>query len=86
MNAKVKAGTSVREHQVKIHGAIINELREKRKKSKSDLLFLEAYLVENDSSPWIIDSWETNHVWSSLQMLSSSKQLAEGEFILRVGT
>ena len=34
MNTKMKAGTSVREHQAEIHGTIIYELREKRKKSK----------------------------------------------------
>ena len=66
MNTKMKGGTSVREHQAEIHGTVIDELREKRKKSKSDLLFLEACLVEDDSSPWIIDLGATNHVCSSL--------------------
>ena len=32
MNTKMKAGTSVRECQAKIHGAVIDELGEKRKK------------------------------------------------------
>ena len=48
MNAKMKATTLIREHQAKIHGAVIDELREKKKKTKLDLLLLEAYLVEND--------------------------------------
>ena len=34
MNTKMKVGTSVREHQAEIHGTVIDELREKRKKSK----------------------------------------------------
>ena len=51
MNTKMKVGTSVREHPAKIYGAVMDELRDKRKKSKSDLLFLEAFLVEDDSSP-----------------------------------
>ena len=73
MNTKMKSETLVREHQTEIHGMIINKLREKRKKRKSDLLFLEAYLIKDDSSPWIIDSKVINHVCSSLQMLSSSR-------------
>ena len=73
MNTKMKAGTSVREHQAKIHGAVIDELREKRKNSKSALQFSEACLVEDDSSPWMIDSGSTNHICSSLQMLSFSR-------------
>ena len=86
MNTEMKAGTSVQEHQVKIHGAVIDELREKRKKNKSDLLFLEACLVEDDSSLWINDLGTTNHVFSFLQMLSSLRQLAEREFTLMIGT
>ena len=33
-----------------------------------------------------VDLGETNHVCSSLEILISSRQLAEGEFNLRVGT
>ena len=40
MNAKMKVETSVCEHQDEIYGAVIEKLREKKKKSKSDLLFL----------------------------------------------
>ena len=61
-------------------------MREKRKKGKQDLLFLEACLVDDETSPWIIDSVATNHVYSSLQMLSSSRELVKGELTLRVGT
>ena len=42
---------TVREHQAEIHGAIIDKLRENKKKSKSNLLLLEAYFIEDDSSP-----------------------------------
>ncbi|KAG6470540.1 hypothetical protein ZIOFF_071613 [Zingiber officinale] len=45
----------------------------------------EACLVEDDSSFWIIDLEATNHVYSSIQLLSSSKELADGELTLRVG-
>ena len=72
MNAKMKARTSVQEHYAEIHGTIIDELREKRKKSKSYLLFLGSSLLENDSSPWIIDSGANNHVCSSLEILRSN--------------
>ena len=56
----------------------LSELKEK-KKGKFDLLVLEANLVEVDSQSWIIDSGSTNHICSSLQMLSSSRELADGE-------
>ena len=85
MNTEMKAGTSVWRHQTKSHGAVVEELREKKKKGKSDLLILETCLVEDNSSTWIIDSEATNHVCSSLQMLSFSRQLVGGEFTLRVG-
>ena len=63
---EMKVRTLVREHQAEIQGVVTKKLREKRKKSKSDLLFLEACLVKDDSSHWIIDSRATNRVCSSL--------------------
>ena len=62
----------------------LSELKDK-KKGKYDLLVLEACLVDDDSSSWIVDSGATNHVCSSLQMLSSSRELADGDVTLRVG-
>ena len=56
----------------------ISELKDK-KKGKFDLLVLEANLVEVDSQSWIIDSGSTNHICSSFQMLSSSRELVDGE-------
>ena len=73
-------------NEVKIYGAVIEDLSKKRKNSKSYLLFFEAFLVEDDSSHLIIDSGETNHVCSFVQMLRSSRQLAKGAFTPRVGT
>ena len=35
--------------------------------------------MEVDSQSWIIDSGSTNHICSSFQMLSSSRELADGE-------
>ena len=62
----------------------LSELKEK-KKGKFDLLVLEANLVEVDSQSWIIDSGSTNHICSSLQMFSSSRELANGECSMVVG-
>ena len=62
----------------------LSELKEK-KKGKFDLLVLEANLVEVDSQSWILDSGSTNHICSSLQMLSSSRELADGECSMVVG-
>ena len=62
----------------------LSELKEK-KKGKFDLLVLDANLVEVDSQSWIIDSGSTNHICSSLQMLSSSRELADGECSMVVG-
>ena len=42
--------------------------------------------MENDSSPWIVDSGATNHVCSSLQWTDSWTQLEEGAFSMRVGS
>ena len=61
------------------------ELKDK-KKGKYYLLVLEACLVEDDLSPWIVDSGATNHVCSSLQMLSSSRELADRDITIRVGS
>ena len=55
-------------------------------KGKYDLLVLEACLLEDDLSPWIVDSGATNHVCSSLQMLSSSRELAVRDVTMRVGS
>ena len=41
--------------------------------------------MEDDLSPWIVDSRATNHVCSSLQMLSSFKELADGDFTMKMG-
>ena len=63
----------------------LSELKEK-KKGKYDLLVSEACLVDDDLSPWIINSGATNHVCSSLQMLSSSRELADRDVTIRVGS
>ena len=42
--------------------------------------------MEDDLSPWIVDSGATNHVCSSLQMLSSSRELANKDVTMRVGS
>ena len=57
-----------------------------KKKGKYDLLVSEACLVEDDLSPWIVDSGATNHVCSSLQMLSSSRELVDRDVTMRVGS
>ena len=62
----------------------LSELKDK-KKGKYYLLVSEASLVEDDLSPWIVDSGATNHVCSSLQMLSSSRELADWDVTMRVG-
>ena len=50
----------------------LEELFKKKKvKGKSDLLIVESCLVEDESSPWIVDSGATNHVCSSLQWTDS---------------
>ena len=41
--------------------------------------------MEDDLSPWIVDSGATNHVCSSLQMLSYSRELADRDVTMRVG-
>ena len=60
--------------------------KKKKTKGKYDLLVLESCLVEDDSSPWIVDSGATNHVCSSLQWTDSWTQLEEGAFSMRVGS
>ena len=62
----------------------LSELKDK-KRGKYDLLVSEAYLVDDDWSPWIVDSGATNHVCFSLQMLSSSWELADRDVTMRVG-
>ena len=62
----------------------LSELKEK-KKGKFDVLVLEANLVGVNSQSWIIDSGSTNHICSSLQMLSSSREHADGECSMVVG-
>ena len=57
----------------------------KHQNGKSDLHVLEAKLVEVNTSSWIIDSGATNYVCSSLQLLRSFRELAEGEMIMHVG-
>ena len=42
--------------------------------------------MENDFSPWIVDSGATKHVCSSLQMLSSSRELSDRDVTMRVGS
>ena len=42
--------------------------------------------MEYDLSPWIVDSGATDHVCSSLQMLSSSRELVDREITMRVGS
>ena len=58
----------------------LSELKDK-KKGKFDLLVLEANLVEVDCQSWIIDSGSPNRICSSFQMLSSSRELADGEWV-----
>ena len=62
----------------------LSELKEK-KKGKFDLPVLEANLVEVDSQSWIIDSGSTNHICYSFQILSSSRELVDGECSMVVG-
>ena len=42
--------------------------------------------MEDDLSPWIVDSGTTNLVCSSLQMLSSSRELSNRDVTMRVGS
>ena len=46
---------------------------------------MDACVLEDDSSVWIVDSGSTNHVCISLQLLSNWKTVKEGELKLRVG-
>ena len=57
-----------------------------KKKGKNDLLLSEACLVEDDLSPRIVDSGATNLVCSFLQMLSSSRELADRDITMRVSS
>ena len=71
-------------HWKRNYNKYLSELKDK-KKGKYDLLVLEACLVEDDLSPWIVDLGATNHVCSSLQMLSSSRELDDRDVTMRVG-
>ena len=42
--------------------------------------------MEDDLSPWIVDSGATNHVCSSLQMLISSWEFVGRDVTMRVGS
>ena len=46
---------------------------------------LEANIVENDLSSWIINSGSTNHICSSMQMLEYLKELEQGVMAMQVG-
>ena len=72
-------------HQKRNYTKYLFELKNK-KKGKYDLLVLEAYLVEDDTSTWIVDSGATNHISSSLQTLSSSTSLRDGDVSMRLGS
>ena len=43
-------------------------------------------VVENDAEAWIVDSGATNHICSSLQTLSSSTPLRDGDVSMRLGS
>ena len=60
--------------------------KKKKAKSKCDLLVLESCIMEEDSSPWVVDSVATNHVCFSMQWTESWTQLEEGSFSMRVGS
>ena len=75
----------VKGHWKRNYNKYLSELKDK-KKGKYDLLVSEAFLVEDDLSPWIVDSRAANHVCSSLQMLSSSRELADRDVTMRVGS
>ena len=42
--------------------------------------------MEDDTSAWIVDSGATNHICSSLQTLSSSTSLRDGDVSMRLGS
>ena len=42
--------------------------------------------MEDDAHAWIIDSGATNHICSSLQTLSSSTPLRDGDVSMRLGS
>ena len=55
-----------------------------KKQGKYDLLALEACSVEYDAHAWIIHPGATNHTCSSLQTLSSSMPLRDGDVSMRL--
>ena len=50
----------------------------------SSLHVLELNYVDDSPNSWIIDSGATNHVCSSLQMLTKARHLNKEEFSLRI--
>ena len=46
---------------------------------------LKLNYVYNSDDSWIVDSRATNHVCSSMQMLTKARKFKENEFTLRVG-
>ena len=42
--------------------------------------------MEDDAHAWIVDSGATNHIYSSLQTLSSSTPLRDGDVSMRLGS
>ena len=66
----------------------LSELKAKKKASNvpsTSLHVLESFYVDDSSLSWIVNSGATNHVCSSLQLLSSCKDLEEGELTPMVG-
>ena len=62
----------------------------KAKKDQGNVPFqsihvLELNYADNSDDSWIIDSGATNHVCSSLQLLTKARKLRAKEFTLRVG-
>ena len=64
----------------------LDELKQKKKQGKLDLLVVETCLVESDFSSWIVNLGASNHVCISLKMLDSARDLEEGAFTMRVGS
>ena len=73
-------------HWKRNYKKFLDELKQKKKQGKLDLLVMETCLVENDFSNWIVDSGASNHVCISLKMLDSTRDLEEGAFTMRVGS
>ena len=52
---------------------LVEKKAKKEAQGKYDLLALETYLVEYDSSTWILDLWATNYIYFSFHETSSYK-------------